>query len=87
MPYARRAMPYARRAVSPDHPRRRDLRAAGVDVVTFGQYLRPTDNHLAVVEYVRPELFDWYREQVRAPPPDSQGKRWPPRSRPWCGGR
>mmetsp|Transcript_4117 Transcript_4117/g.10801 ORF Transcript_4117/g.10801 Transcript_4117/m.10801 type:complete len:382 (-) Transcript_4117:226-1371(-) len=42
----------------------RDLRAAGVDVVTFGQYLRPTDNHLAVVEYVRPELFDWYREQA-----------------------
>ncbi|CAM9256567.1 unnamed protein product [Chrysoparadoxa australica] len=40
-----------------------DLRANGVDVVTFGQYLRPTDHHLAVVEYVTPEKFDWYREK------------------------
>lgn len=28
----------------------RDLRKAGVDVLTLGQYLRPTLNHLAVVE-------------------------------------
>jgi len=42
----------------------RDLRAHDVDVVTFGQYLRPTENHLAVVEYVTPEAFDWYREQA-----------------------
>jgi lipoic acid synthetase len=38
-----------------------DLRAIDVDVVTFGQYLRPTDNHLSVVEYVRPEKFDHFR--------------------------
>lgn len=38
----------------------RDLRAAGVDVLTLGQYLRPTDHHLAVVEYVTPEKFDEY---------------------------
>ncbi|MEN3047629.1 MAG: lipoyl synthase [Candidatus Caldarchaeales archaeon] len=37
----------------------RDLRAAGVDVVTMGQYLRPLDSplYLPVVEYVRPERF------------------------------
>eukprot|EP00526_Cylindrotheca_closterium_P011149 CAMPEP_0113659080 /NCGR_PEP_ID=MMETSP0017_2-20120614/32127_1 /TAXON_ID=2856 /ORGANISM="Cylindrotheca closterium" /LENGTH=393 /DNA_ID=CAMNT_0000573527 /DNA_START=117 /DNA_END=1298 /DNA_ORIENTATION=- /assembly_acc=CAM_ASM_000147 len=39
-----------------------DLRAVDVDVVTFGQYLRPTDNHLSVVEYVKPEKFDHFRE-------------------------
>jgi lipoic acid synthetase len=36
----------------------RDIRAAGVDVLTLGQYLRPTDHHLAVVEYVPPAVFD-----------------------------
>ena len=35
-----------------------DLRAAGVDVLTLGQYLRPTERHLSVVEYVTPEAFD-----------------------------
>lgn len=40
----------------------KDLRAIDVDVVTFGQYLRPTENHLSVVEYVKPEVFDYYRE-------------------------
>jgi lipoic acid synthetase len=39
----------------------KDLRAIDVDVVTFGQYLRPTENHLSVVEYVRPEKFDEFR--------------------------
>jgi lipoic acid synthetase len=39
-----------------------DLRAIGVDVVTFGQYLRPTEHHLSVVEYVTPEKFDHYRQ-------------------------
>lgn len=29
--------------------------------VTFGQYLRPTEQHLAVVEYIRPQVFDEYR--------------------------
>ena len=38
-----------------------DLRAADVDVVTLGQYLRPSAWHLAVNEYVSPESFDWYR--------------------------
>ena len=39
----------------------RDLREADVDVLTLGQYLRPTDHHLAVVEYVTPEAFDQFR--------------------------
>jgi lipoic acid synthetase len=39
-----------------------DLRACGVDIVTFGQYLRPTMNHLPVERYVTPEEFERYRE-------------------------
>ena len=39
----------------------RDLRAAGVDIVTLGQYLRPTANHLPVTRFVTPEQFDAYR--------------------------
>jgi lipoate synthase len=38
-----------------------DLKQAGVDIVTFGQYLRPTPNHLAVERYVTPEQFELYR--------------------------
>jgi len=34
-----------------------DLRAAGVDVLTLGQYLRPSEHHLSVVEYVHPDAF------------------------------
>lgn len=42
----------------------RDLRSiADVDVLTLGQYLRPTENHLAVVEYVTPEQFDFYKQK------------------------
>jgi lipoic acid synthetase len=40
-----------------------DLKQAGVDIVTFGQYLRPTPNHLAVERYVTPEQFERYRKQ------------------------
>lgn len=39
-----------------------DLRGIGVDIVTFGQYLRPTKNHLSVVEYVQPDQFEAYAE-------------------------
>ncbi|HSC14355.1 MAG TPA: lipoyl synthase [Gammaproteobacteria bacterium] len=38
-----------------------DLRAADVDIVTFGQYLRPTVNHLPVEHFVTPEEFERYR--------------------------
>ena len=40
-----------------------DLRARGVDIVTFGQYLRPTMNHLPVERYVTPEAFARYRRR------------------------
>ena len=43
-----------------------DLRAAGVDVVTFGQYLRPSPLHVPVVEYVSPARFDAYREMAES---------------------
>jgi lipoic acid synthetase len=39
----------------------RDLRAAAVDLLTLGQYLRPTVHHLDVVRYVTPAEFDRYR--------------------------
>ena len=39
-----------------------DLREAGVDILTLGQYLRPTANHLAIERYVSPEEFDAYRK-------------------------
>ncbi len=40
----------------------RDLRAVGVDFLTIGQYLRPTQKHLPVREYVPPEQFERYRK-------------------------
>ena len=49
-----------------------DLRAANVDILTLGQYLRPTPNHLAVERYVTPELSlrhivwkDWRKDSSR----------------------
>jgi len=38
-----------------------DLRAAGVSILTIGQYLRPTRHHLPVERYVTPEAFEAYR--------------------------
>ncbi len=37
-----------------------DLRAAGVDVLTIGQYLQPTKKHLAVQDYIHPDMFRKY---------------------------
>ncbi len=39
-----------------------DLLAAGCHVLTIGQYLKPSENHMEVVEYIRPEKFAEYRE-------------------------
>lgn len=39
----------------------KDLRSAGVDCVTLGQYMQPTKRHLRVKEYVTPEKFDEWR--------------------------
>jgi lipoyl synthase len=41
----------------------RDLRAAAVDIVTLGQYLRPTPKHAAVERYVTPEEFAMYERE------------------------
>jgi len=40
-----------------------DLRAANVDILTLGQYLRPTPNHLVVERYVMPDEFEAYRAE------------------------
>lgn len=42
-----------------------DLREADVQVLTLGQYLRPTPQHLPVVEYITPETFDLYGDIAR----------------------
>ncbi|RAP36021.1 lipoyl synthase [Legionella quinlivanii] len=39
-----------------------DLRAQNVDILTLGQYLQPTKNHLPVIRYVTPEKFLEFRE-------------------------
>ena len=39
----------------------RDLRASRVDILTLGQYLRPSPKHLPIVRYVSPEEFDEFR--------------------------
>ncbi|TNF70449.1 MAG: lipoyl synthase [Bacteroidetes bacterium] len=39
-----------------------DLREAGVDVVTIGQYLQPSKKHLPVKAFITPEQFEKYRE-------------------------
>lgn len=42
-----------------------DLREAGVDCLTLGQYMQPTKRHLLVKEYVRPEVFQSWEEYGR----------------------
>jgi lipoic acid synthetase len=42
-----------------------DLRAAGVDIVTIGQYLRPTRDHEPVARYVTPEAFGAFEKEAR----------------------
>ncbi|XP_042480964.1 lipoyl synthase, mitochondrial isoform X2 [Macadamia integrifolia] len=37
------------------------VRAAGIDVMTFGQYMRPSKRHMPVSEYITPEAFEKYR--------------------------
>jgi len=44
----------------------RDLRAVDVDILTLGQYLRPSAGHLPLDRYVTPEEFRWFREQGMA---------------------
>ena len=42
-----------------------DLREVGCEVLTMGQYLRPTREHLPVVEYITPEQFGYYGDIAR----------------------
>ena len=49
----------------------RHLRLVGVDFLTVGQYLRPSQRHLPVVEYVAPDAFERYRKMG-----DSMGFRY-----------
>jgi lipoic acid synthetase len=42
----------------------RDLRAAGCDILTLGQYLQPTLKHLPVIEFVTPEKFAEYKSRA-----------------------
>lgn len=42
----------------------KDLREIKCDVVTFGQYMRPTKRHMKVVEYVTPEKFEFWKEKA-----------------------
>jgi lipoyl synthase len=41
-----------------------DLRSAGVDMLTIGQYLQPTPKHMPVAKYVTPEMFKWFKETI-----------------------
>ncbi|MEM1165860.1 MAG: lipoyl synthase [Planctomycetota bacterium] len=43
-----------------------DLLGANCDILTIGQYLQPTRNHLPIARWVAPETFEWYREQGEA---------------------
>jgi lipoic acid synthetase len=43
-----------------------DLRKAGVDIVTLGQYLRPTPKHAPVMRYVEPATFAMYEREANA---------------------
>ncbi len=38
-----------------------DLLAVGVKIITIGQYLQPTPKHYPVKEYIKPEIFEYYR--------------------------
>jgi lipoic acid synthetase len=44
----------------------RDLRAHRCDLLTIGQYLRPTPNHLPVIEYVHPDRFKAWGDRAMA---------------------
>lgn len=44
----------------------RDLRSAGCDILTLGQYLQPTVKHLPVTEFVNPQVFADLGAQARA---------------------
>ena len=42
----------------------KDLRDVGCGRLTIGQYLKPSKDSLEVVEYIRPEKFDWWKQKA-----------------------
>lgn len=42
----------------------KDLRAINVDILTIGQYLRPTDWHIAITKFVSPEKFEYFKQKA-----------------------
>ncbi|MCS5422284.1 MULTISPECIES: lipoyl synthase [Psychrilyobacter] len=42
----------------------KDLREHSCDLLTIGQYLRPSAEHYPVYEYVTPEEFEWYKQKA-----------------------
>jgi lipoic acid synthetase len=42
----------------------KDLRSVGCSRLTIGQYLKPSKDSLEVVEYVRPDKFDWWKQRA-----------------------
>jgi lipoic acid synthetase len=43
-----------------------DMRSAGIDFLTMGQYLQPTPKHVKVAEFVTPQTFDAYGAVARS---------------------
>lgn len=41
-----------------------DLRKVGCEVLTIGQYLQPTMDHMPVVDYIHPDRFEFFRDQA-----------------------
>ena len=44
----------------------RDMRAHGIDMLTIGQYLQPTQAHLPVLRYVHPDTFATFEREAYA---------------------
>lgn len=42
----------------------KDLREIGVDILTIGQYLRPTDWHIPINNFVAPEKFEYFKQKA-----------------------
>ena len=42
----------------------KDLRLVNVDILTLGQYLRPTDMHVSISEYVEPSKFEFFKQKA-----------------------
>ena len=42
-----------------------EVRGAGCDVITFGQYLQPSSRHHEVITYVEPDVYERYADEAR----------------------